>query len=348
MDKFKEALEVCGLDDLGFVGDPFTWRNHSHTADRYVKERLDRAVASESWRQRFPAFKVMNVDPRHSDHRPVIVDTHGGVGRRKGPARGSLPRFEARWLEEEECRGIVENAWRKGVHLEGKRVAGAVKGVLGELVDWSRNVLGDLEKRICKIKKELELCRRTDISVQQVRREEMLRFKLSRLEDQKEIYWKQRAHVSWLKGGDRNTKFFHSFASERKRMNRVKRLRRDDGVVVEEEAMKEVATNYFTSLFTSSTCTRMNELLEHVEPRVTDAMNEMLCAQFTSKEVVEALDSIGDLKAPGLDGMHSLFYKKFWDIVGEKVTEEVLSVLNGGPMPAEWNETCIVLIPKSQ
>jgi hypothetical protein len=132
-------------------------------------------------------------------------------------------------------------------------------------------------------------------------------------------------------------------------MNRIKKLRRDDGVVVEEEeAMKEVATNYFSSLFTSSTGTRMNELLQYIEPRVSEQMNETLCKEFTSKEVVEALDSIGDLKAPGLDGMHSIFYKKFWDVVGEKVTEEVLGVLNGGPMPSDWNETCIVLIPKVQ
>jgi hypothetical protein len=75
-------------------------------------------------------------------------------------------------------------------------------------------------------------------------------------------------------------------------------------------------------------------------------MNELLCKEFTGEEVVEALESIGDLKAPGPDGMHSIFYKKFWDVVGEKVTDEVLCVLNGGPMPPDWNDTCIVLIPK--
>jgi hypothetical protein len=79
MDRFREALEFCELDDLGFNGDTFTWRNNSHSAENYIKERLDRAVASEGWRQRFPAFKVTNGDPRHSDHRPVIVDTIGGV-----------------------------------------------------------------------------------------------------------------------------------------------------------------------------------------------------------------------------------------------------------------------------
>jgi hypothetical protein len=52
-----------------------------------------------------------------------------------------------------------------------------------------------LEKRISKIKKELEVWRRKDISPEQVHKEEVLWFKLSRLEDQKEMYWKQRAHV---------------------------------------------------------------------------------------------------------------------------------------------------------
>jgi exonuclease III len=78
MDNFKHALEDCELDDLGFVGDTFTWRNNSHTAEKYIRERLDRAIASHAWRMRFPAYKVVNGDHRHSDHRPVIVDTHGG------------------------------------------------------------------------------------------------------------------------------------------------------------------------------------------------------------------------------------------------------------------------------
>jgi hypothetical protein len=33
-------------------------------------------------------------------------------------------------------------------------------------------------------------------------------------------------------------------------------------------------------------------------------------------------------------------------VVGKKVTEEVLQVLNGGPIPVGWNDTTIVLIPK--
>jgi hypothetical protein len=241
----------------------------------------------------------------------------------------------------------VENAWAREIGPNGREVSGALKGVLGDLSSWSKDVLGDLEKRISRLKKELEQCRRNAISNDQVRKEEVLRFKLSRLEDQRETYWKQRAHVNWMKGGDRNTKFFHSAASERKKMNHIRKLHKEGGGVVEaEEAKKEVATNYFTKLFTSSPGTRVEELLAHVDSRVTPLMNEALCREYTAEEVKEALESIGDLKAPGPDGMHAIFYKQFWETVGDTVTAKVLNVLRGGEIPTEWNETTVVLIPK--
>jgi hypothetical protein len=54
----------------------------------------------------------------------------------------------------------------------------------------------------------LEMWRRKGISPEQVRREGLIRFKLSQLEDQHDTYWRQRAHVRWMQDGDRNTKKF--------------------------------------------------------------------------------------------------------------------------------------------
>jgi hypothetical protein len=59
-----------------------------------------------------------------------------------------------------------------------------------------------------------------------------------------------------------------------------------------------------------------------------------------------ALDNIRDLKSPRLDSMPSLLYKNNWDIVGHKIMEGVLQVLNGGDMLLVWNDTSIMLIPK--
>lgn len=75
-------------------------------------------------------------------------------------------------------------------------------------------------------------------------------------------------------------------------------------------------------------------------------MNEALLAPYTAEEVKNALFSIGDLKAPGPDGLHAIFYKKFWPILGEDLIREVLQAVNSGVIPEGWNQTTIVLIPK--
>jgi hypothetical protein len=72
-------------------------------------------------------------------------------------------------------------------------------------------------------KQELEWCRRKMHTEEMVNKEHMLRFKLDKLEEQLDLFWKQRAHVNWLTKGDRNSKYFHSYASERKRHNRIKK-----------------------------------------------------------------------------------------------------------------------------
>ncbi|KAA3472560.1 reverse transcriptase [Gossypium australe] len=46
--------------------------------------------------------------------------------------------------------------------------------------------------------------------------------------DKDESYWEQRARVNWLKLGDRNTAFFHSMATQRRRKNIIQKLQNND------------------------------------------------------------------------------------------------------------------------
>ena len=179
-------------------------------AASYTKERLDRAVANSLWRAKFPLVKVINGDPRHSNHRPNIVEVGKSEGKFDGSPMQNLKKFEAQWLEEE-CTGRVVQAWSNAMDKGVSCVMEIQKKVLQELWEWDRNVLGELEKHISKVK-ELERCRRRSISQEQVNWEYLLRCKLERLEDQLNIYWKQRAHTTWLLQGDRNTKFFHAYS----------------------------------------------------------------------------------------------------------------------------------------
>jgi exonuclease III len=113
MDKFRWIAEECGLRDLGFRGDKYTWRNNSWDPRKFVKERLDRALGTSTWCKRFQKYTVINGDQRHSDHRPVIM-VIGEEKRRHTPREDAkFFRFEAKWLQEEGREQIVKEAWNK-------------------------------------------------------------------------------------------------------------------------------------------------------------------------------------------------------------------------------------------
>jgi hypothetical protein len=79
------------------------------------------------------------------------------------------------------------------------------------------------------------------------------------------VFWQQRARANWLKNGDRNTSFFHARASERKRVNKIKNLKRDGGGVVErEEEIGPFITNFYKSLFMSFAGDINDDILQHV------------------------------------------------------------------------------------
>ena len=144
--------------------------------------------------------------------------------------------------------------------------------------------------------------------------------------------------------GDRNTKFFHAQASERKRRNTIRRLKDEDGGIVAEKHLKTFIANQYQQIFMSSTGINMDDVHACVQTKVSQSINDNLAVPFTNEEVWRALKDMGDLKAPGSDDMPVIFYKKFWNLVGDKVKEEVIQVLNGADMPAGWNDIVIVLL----
>lgn len=131
---------------------------------------------------------------------------------------------------------------------------------------------------------------------------------LELLLEQEEIVWVQRARANWLKHGDKNTNFFQHYASSRRKRNWVRGLVDDHGIKHEDnDKMKEMVKEYFGNLFTSEVNHVDQSALSVVHCKVTTDMNHLLMAPFDREEVRKALFSIGDLKAPGPDGLHAIF-----------------------------------------
>ncbi len=67
-------------------------------------------------------------------------------------------------------------------------------------------------------------------------------------------------------------------------------------------------------------------------------MNDMLLAPFTAEEVRKALFNIGDFKAPGPDGLHAIFYKRFWVMLEEDLVTELLNAVHSAMIPDGWKK----------
>lgn len=76
-------------------------------------------------------------------------------------------------------------------------------------------------------------------------------------------------------------------------------------------------------------------LLGMIKSMVSGPMNDLLTTTYTREEVCKALFQIGDMKAPGPDGLHAVFFKRFSHIVGDELTDEVIAAINGKKIP-EW------------
>ena len=73
----------------------------------------------------------------------------------------------------------------------------------------------------------------------------------------------------------------------------------------------EFTVSYFEKLYTTSHPSRIQEVINTMEPKVSVEMNQNLIKQFTMEEVEAALKKMHTTKSPGPDGMSVVFYQKF-------------------------------------
>lgn len=175
------------------------------------------------WNNQFPDAKLYHLPGYYSDHSPVLLDTHD----RPRPTRKPF-RFENAWALEESFSNIIKNIWS----VEDKNKTHDFYYLYNkfkiQVCWWKKHIYGNSDKKINDTLEKIE-----ELSYQIERNySEDTHHKLTYLEKlhqkllkQKNLYWKQRSKLD----GDNNTKFFHAFASYRKRRNFIQSIKNDNG-----------------------------------------------------------------------------------------------------------------------
>jgi hypothetical protein len=183
-------------------------------------------VASPSWKDWFSNARVRHIMSSRSDHLPILLEFSCD---REYVTHRRFLRYEIMWEREDSLPNEIEHAWDVGVHAQDlEHVVGKLKGVMLALNTWSRENFGTVSSEIERIRKKLEELHATDNDEgeEDVRK---LHCRLDELLYREKMMWLQRSRITWLKEGDRNTKFFHQKGAGCVKKNKIKCLKRQDG-----------------------------------------------------------------------------------------------------------------------
>ena len=167
MEGFRNAINYCGFKDLGFNEPDYSWCNMQE-GDRTVYLRLDRALATCDWIDKFGEVKVHHLVDSTFDRYTLFISSLVAI---KQP-RSHCFHFEDIWTKREECSGIIESNW--GSISDMNTLEGMASGLMlcaYELALWNSSTLGQLLKLIQMKRKKQDKDGSLGVEINKVRKE---------------------------------------------------------------------------------------------------------------------------------------------------------------------------------
>ncbi|OMO58663.1 reverse transcriptase [Corchorus capsularis] len=273
----------------------------------FIYERLDRSFANVAWWEKFEFSIEKHLISTKSDHLPLLLTISAQPINQRTKKKPF--RFEQMWTAHSTFESAINQAWPDGDF----NISTKLEKCRIQLEKWNCMVFGNLQRNIAAKKREYE-----ELFIQGTE-------------------------------GDRNTRFFHALASSHRQKKSIQSIQDDGGnFSYDQKAIGVVITRHFKEIFTSSNPTpaAVQEVVQHLECRVSADMRNVLEADFTVEEIKRAVFQMGGSKAPGPDGFSPAFFQKCWSVVGKDVVNFALAFLNSNTPLPDINHTNVVLIPK--
>ncbi|XP_075634949.1 uncharacterized protein LOC142607348 [Castanea sativa] len=310
--RFQECIDFCRMIDIGFSGTRFTWLNQRPLTN-LIQERIDKVFVNAEWNGLFPKASVQHLERAHSDHCPVLLWLNRSQDVK-------FPRPFSLLANVADPPGLPEDSriWNKNIfgnlfHRK-KRVLARLGGIQAALSVNPNTVLVDLERD--------------------------LRAEFNEIAKLEEEFWAMKSRITWLVEGDRNTSFYHTSASVRRRRNRISCMKDSVGNWIQgEREIADYIRKGFSNLFTSGHSYAFRSAWN--PPFWNHCLNkaeaETLVRPVSNDDITAGLWSLKAFKAPDPDGLHAGFFQRFWLLVGDSVREEVKGIFASGRIPVYLN-----------
>ena len=219
---------------------------------------------------------------------------------------------------------------------------------------WNCTQFGNIFENHKRLEQQMSALQQTLIlegrSKEQKHQEQTLWNKIEACKQQEEILWRQKSRIRWLKEGEKNTKFFHRAAIQRRMHNNIAFINNKQGERLEaHEDMEKESKAYFQEILREPPGSRdqtIRTITQHIPKIITEDHNNKLLQAISLQEVETAMAQLKDGKAPGPYGFTANFFHEFWELIKTEVWELVEESRTMHWILPSLNATFLVLVPK--
>jgi hypothetical protein len=160
----------------------------------------------------------------------------------------------------------------------------------------------------------------------------------------RELRWEQRTCCKWMSAGNKNTGFFHAYASARKQKNHIEAVQLGNAQIDSQECIQQVFLDHYTSLLGTSLPARHKHVSILYEEQ--KCLNN-LDACFSGEEIWHTIKGMARNKACGPDGLCVEFVQQNWNCFGPHITHIFEGFHDSVVNLKLINKANIVLVPKT-
>lgn len=325
---------------------PLANRDYTWTSKRPLPtfSRLDRLFLSPDLATRFSIMTLQALEMIVSDHVPLLLSC------KKMQSSKMAYKVETFWLKYKEAADIISKTWFS-TNSDNDLVQGfqeKTEQMHEKLRQWHIETFREMNS-------QLDWCKKVILFFDQIEEKRRLfdhefqmrlqvRAKAFELANISEERWKQRSRCLWLSKGNKNTTFFHAYASARKRRNTVLQLEHEGERICQPRLIKEAFFNHMRNTLGQST---------QVEPMDismlynSDQDLRALQVPYTDAEIGRAVRGLALNKASGPDGLPVELLRKHWNDLKFNVLALIHAFFEHQLDLSVLNRANIIFIPKT-